>query len=408
MRSEDTNQPELLAPAGNFEKLEIAIHFGADAVYLAGKEFSLRNFSGNFTPQEMQKAILLAHEHGVNVYVTCNTFSRNHEQQAISEFIASLGKLHPDGVIISDPGTLALSQQLIPEIPVHLSTQANTTNYLSAGFWKKQGVKRINVARELHLSEIERIARETDIEIEAFVHGAMCMAYSGRCLMSNFMAGRDSNRGMCCHPCRYNYTVVEEKRPGQYYDIQEDALGSYIFSSKDLCMIEHLPDMIQAGIDTLKIEGRMKGINYLATVVKTYREAIDAYTQNPSGYTVKTEWLAELAKVSHRGYCTGFYMGDPSQVSPSIQGPTNPSVTILAKVNRSLGNGFVSVDVRGQIHIDDTIEILSNHGPLRNGKVLQMIDHNGQGTHVVNPGVKAEVVLDCEVVPNDILRKAAQ
>jgi len=290
MKHQTDQKLELLAPAGNFEKLEIAIHFGADAVYLAGKDFSLRNFSGNFTMDEMNEAIAFAHKNKVKVYVACNIFPRNHEQKAITDFLVSLGDMHPDAVIISDPGIIAVAKERIPHIPIHLSTQANTTNYQAARFWETQDVKRVNVARELTLPEIQSIAEQTTLEVEAFVHGAMCMAYSGRCLMSSFMAQRDSNRGMCCHPCRFQYAVVEAKRPGQYYELSEDTRGTYIFNSRDLCMIEHIPDMVASGISSLKIEGRMKGINYLASVVKIYREALDAYTLDTAAYQVQPQW----------------------------------------------------------------------------------------------------------------------
>ena len=300
---------ELLAPAGSFEKLEVAIHYGADAVYVAGKEFSLRNFSGNFTLEELQAAVDFAHGRGVKVYVACNIFSRNPEQAALSSYLDKLGAIGPDAVIIADPGIVMEAAARIPGIPIHLSTQANTTNYRSARFWEKVGVARINVARELSLKEIEEIADQSRLEIEAFVHGAMCISYSGRCLLSNYMTGRDGNRGKCSHPCRWKYAVMEETRPGEYFPIEEDTRGTYFLSSRDLCMLEHLPGLIGAGIDSLKIEGRMKGINYVASVVKVYREAIDRYYDDPDAYRVEEEWLRELDGISHRPYGTGFYFG---------------------------------------------------------------------------------------------------
>jgi len=263
---------ELLAPAGSFEKLETAIHYGADAVYLSGQNFSLRNFAGNFSMDELYRAVCLARLKNVRVYLACNIYPRNFEEAAIVEYLHQIGDLRPDAIIIADPGILLEARRIIPHIPVHLSTQANTTSRLSARFWESLGVARINVARELSLREIKEIADATPIEIEAFVHGAMCISHSGRCLLSSFMAGRDGNRGMCAHPCRWNYFLVEETRPGQYMPVLEDARGTYIFNSKDLCMIDHVSEMIEAGITSFKIEGRLKGINYLATVVKTYRE----------------------------------------------------------------------------------------------------------------------------------------
>lgn len=396
---------ELLAPAGNFEKLEIAVHFGADAVYLAGKDFSLRNFSGNFTLDEMQQAIAFAHANKVKVYVACNIFPRNQEQTAISDFLTSLGKMDLDAIIISDPGILAMARQKMPQTPIHLSTQANMTNYNAARFWESQGVVRVNVARELTLPEIETIARRTTLEVEAFVHGAMCMAYSGRCLLSSFMALRDSNRGMCCHPCRFQYAVVEAKRPGQYYELSEDSRGTYILNSRDLCMIEHIPEMITAGISSLKIEGRMKGINYLASVVKIYREAIDAYTVNAQAYHVQPEWIEELAKVSHREYCTGFYLGNPEQVSPNIDGRIRAGLLFLAKVLKANVNGQMVVDVRNQMCRNDNIEIISAGRPVRTDTILKIVNEDHQEVDVVNPGSRAKITLEGHAFPNDIIRK---
>ena len=245
---EDKKKVELLAPAGNFEKLEIAVHYGADAVYLAGKTFSLRNFSDNFTIDELQQAVAFARRQGVKVYVTCNIYPRNHEQKELIDYLNMLGDIGPDALIVTDPGTIMMASKTIPHIPLHLSTQANTTNYQSALFWQQLGIKRINAARELSLKEINEIVRHSHLEIEAFVHGAMCISYSGRCLLSNFMANRDSNHGECAHPCRWKYAVVEEFRPGHYLPIEEDHRGSYIFNSKDLCLIEHIPEMVASGV----------------------------------------------------------------------------------------------------------------------------------------------------------------
>ena len=290
-------KPELLAPAGNFEKLEIAVHYGADAVYLGGKDFSLRNFSGNFTDGELEAAIKFAEKHQVKVYLTCNIYSRNHEQDSIEAFLERIGNIAPHAIIISDPGIILKARQIIPHIDIHLSTQANTTNFNAVLFWEQQGIKRINLARELSIEEIKTITSRTTIQTETFVHGAMCMSYSGRCLLSSFLSGRDSNRGLCSHPCRWNYAVMEELRPNEYYPVQEDSRGTYIFNSKDMCLIDHIPELIHAGISSFKIEGRMKGINYLSSVVKTYRNAIDAYIAEPNSYSVRTEWHSELYRI---------------------------------------------------------------------------------------------------------------
>ncbi len=405
MKHQAHPKPELLAPAGNFEKLEIAVHFGADAVYLAGKDFSLRNFSGNFTMDEMRDAIAFAHANKVRVYVACNIFPRNQEQAGIADFLTSLGNMDPDAIIISDPGILVMARQRMPQIPIHLSTQANMTNYNAARFWESQGVTRVNVARELSLPEVETIARQTTLEVEAFIHGAMCMAYSGRCLLSSFMALRDSNRGMCCHPCRFQYAVVEAKRPGQYYELSEDSRGTYILNSRDLCMIEHIPEMIAAGISSMKIEGRMKGINYLASVVRIYREAIDAYALDAEAYQVRPEWVMELAKVTHREYCTGFYLGDPEQVSPNIDGRIRAGLLFLAKVVKANGNGQMVIDVRNQLCRNDKIEIISAGSPVRTDTILKIVNEDHQEVDVVNPGSHAEITLGGDASPNDIIRK---
>lgn len=397
---------ELLAPAGNFEKLEIAVHYGADAVYLAGKEFSLRNFSGNFTNQELCRAVEFAHSRGVKVYVACNIFPRNFELEAIAEYLKFLEELGPDAVIVSDPGIVTLAQEIIPHIPLHLSTQANTTNYKSALFWGKMGVKRINTARELSLEEIRTIAAQSSLEIEAFVHGAMCISYSGRCLLSSFMADRESNRGMCSHPCRWKYAVVEALRPGHYYPIAEDDRGSYIFNSKDLCMIEHIPELIESGIASLKIEGRMKGINYLASVVKVYREAIDSYYENPKTYHVKDTRMEELTKVSHRGYCTGFYFGHPEETMPNYSSRICGSDHIfVGKVLAQEDKGRVRVEVRNKIFKGDEIEILTKQGPSRADRVDDIIDTDEASIPFAQPGSEVTITLSSNCSSNDLLRK---
>jgi len=369
---------ELLAPAGNTEKLEMAIHYGADAVYLGGKAFSLRQYSGNFDTPELKAAIGLAHRHGVKVYVACNIFPRNSQLSEIKDFIVYLEQIGPDGVIVADPGILDLARTSAPGLPLHLSTQTNTTNLAAARFWRNNGVRRINVARELNLEEIRTLARETGLEIEVFVHGAMCIAYSGRCLLSNFMAGRDSNQGRCCHPCRWKYAVVEETRPGQYQPIREDSGGTYIFHSKDLCMLEYLPDLIRADVHSLKIEGRMKGIHYAATVVKVYREAIDAFYENPEGFAVRQEWRDLLADIGPRGYCTGFFFGAPEETAPDplAAGKGEPP-RLVGKVEHAASDGRVRVDVRNTFSVGDREEILSPGRPVRPVTVIRIQDSDG-------------------------------
>ncbi|MEZ4524934.1 MAG: U32 family peptidase [Desulfobacterales bacterium] len=402
-------KPELLAPAGNFEKLETAIHYGADAVYLAGKDFSLRNFSGNFTLDEMRQAIAFAHEKKVNVYVACNIYPRNEEYEAIGEYLHSLGEIRPDAVIIADPGIFMQAREIIPQIPIHVSTQANTTSFRTAQFWKDLGAVRVNMARELSLEEIREIAEKTGMEIEAFVHGAMCISYSGRCLLSSFMAKRESNRGMCCHPCRFNYALMEEKRPGQYYPLMEDERGSYVFNSRDLCMIAHIPEMVAAGIHSLKIEGRMKGIHYVATVVKACREAIDAYAANPQSWKVKEEWIAELSKISYRGYCTGFYFHDPDEVIPNYAECVYDTEYVFAgKVLEDMGHGRFRVDVRNKIVTGDRIEILSPGEELKQDRIRSMEDDRGRPISVAQPGSIAILSLNAPCWANDLIRKSPQ
>ena len=399
-------KPELLAPAGNMEKLEIAVHYGADAVYLAGKDYSLRNFSGNFTIDEMEQAIAFAHQNKVNVYVACNIFAKNSDIKQIESFLHQIGDIMPDAVIISDPGILALAFEIIPHMPIHLSTQANTTNYKSANFWKKLGVKRINSARELSLEDIKHIISFSEIEVEVFVHGAMCISYSGRCLLSSFMSQRDSNRGLCAHPCRWKYHVVEELRPGQYMPIAEDNRGSYIFNSRDLCMIDHMPEFIETGITSLKIEGRMKSISYLASTVKIYREAIDAYFDNPDEYKTKKEWMEELAGLSNRGYCTGFYFNDPDQEKANV----SKSISCTDKL--FVGKGIEKIDdhktiieARNKMFKGDIVEIIGKKGPARCDKINDLLDNTGRSIPFAQPGSIVTAVFDISCSKNDIIRK---
>lgn len=399
-------KPELLAPAGDLEKLEIAVEFGADAVYLAGKEFSLRNFSGNFTDQELIRGIELAHRAGVKVYLACNIFSRNPEQSAIARYLERVGHLNPDAVIIADPGIIGLAAAIIPQIPIHLSTQANTTNYNAVNFWAKAGVNRVNLARELTLEEIGEIKRRTDLEIETFIHGAMCISYSGRCLLSNFLSGRDSNQGLCSHPCRWNYSVVEEQRPGNFHSIMEDDRGSYLFNSKDLCMIDHIPELVESGIDSLKIEGRMKGINYLASVVKVYRTAIDTYAADPDNFSPDPEWRRELARLYHRGYCTGFYFNDPDQTLPNYENLRRGMIHgFIGRILDSPGKQQIRVEIRNKVSPGDVIEILTPHGPNPQTKVTQILNKNMILVDHAQPNTHSTLGLEIEAPSRGIVRR---
>jgi len=412
---------ELLAPAGNFEKLEIAVHYGADAVYLAGKDFSLRNFSDNFSINELENAVKFTKEHGVKLYIACNIYSRNNEQNDIASFLEKIGLINPDAIIISDPGILLMAKKIIPHINIHLSTQANTTNYNTVKFWETFGIKRINTARELSISEITEIAQKCNMEIETFIHGAMCISYSGRCLLSSFLLERDGNRGLCAHPCRWKYSVVEEQRPGEYMPLLEDKRGSYIFHSKDLCTIEHIPALINAGINSFKIEGRMKGINYLATTVKIYREAIDSYFADSENYTVKPEWIEEISHINHRNYCTGFYFNNPNKIisdnPPSDQTPTNQTTPnysspnpgtlhqFIGKITENISKGTAKVEVRNKIKIDDNIEVLEKKGPATLEKIISMTDLNGNPCTEANPNSTVIIKTKGNYQTNDLLRK---
>jgi len=399
------NKPELLAPAGNFEKLEIGIHYGADAVYLAGKDFSLRNFSGNFSDAELFDAVKYAHQYGVKVYLACNIYSRNHENKAIEIFLEKIGNIDPDAIIISDPGIIRLARHIIPNIDIHLSTQANTTNHSAVLFWQDVGVKRVNLARELSLNEINQICTDSKIEIECFIHGAMCVSYSGRCLLSNFLSNRDSNRGLCSHPCRWKYSVVEELRPNEYHPLEEDERGSYIFNSKDLRMIEHIPELINAGISSFKIEGRMKGINYLASVVKTYRQAIDDYMGDPENYVVKPEWLDELYFVYHRKYCTGFYFDRSKEKSQNYENLHGGKIhSFIGKIKKHQEGGYHVVEVRNRICADDTVEILSPRGRIKRSKILELTDINANPITQAHPNTTALLKLEFQCDSNDIIR----
>jgi putative protease len=398
---------ELLAPAGNPEKLEIAIHYGADAVYLGGKNFSLRNFSDNFTLEEIHEAIQYAHHRDVKVYVACNIFPRDDEIKAIREYLLELGRICPDAIIVADPGIMRMAHDVMPHIPLHLSTQANTTNIESVRFWEKHGVARINLARELSLAEIRKIVDNSHIEIECFVHGAMCISYSGRCLLSNYLAKRDSNRGMCCQPCRWKYAVVEKTRPGEYFPAGEDARGTYLFNSKDLCMIDYIPEMIQAGIVSFKIEGRMKGIHYVATTVKTYREALDSYFKNPSGYTVSSFWKKQLSLVSYRDFCTGFYLNDPDSLMPYYENDRRKNQqSFFGKVTAIDAKNRVLVDIRNKICIGESIEILKPEGPPLKSTVLKIHSAQGESLDVAQPGMRVSLKISVKCQPNDLIRRS--
>jgi putative protease len=358
------NKPELLAPAGNLEKLKTAINFGADAVYLGGSKLNLRAFADNFSDEDLLEGLRYAHQRGKKVYVTVNVFPHNDDLEGLEEYLKKLYSIGVDALIVSDPGIISTSLETVPGLELHLSTQANTVNWKTAEFWYKQGVKRIVLAREMSMEEVREIKRRVPegCEIEVFVHGSMCMSYSGRCVISNYMTGRDSNRGECAQPCRYKYYITEEKRPGEYFPIVEDNRGTYLLNSKDMCMIEHIPDLVESGIDSFKIEGRMKSSFYVACIVKSYRQAIDSYFENPEKYAVKQEWIDNLLKASHRKYFTGFYYNDPDrQIFENSSYIRDYDIVGIVR-GYEVSTGTAIVEQRNKVFDGDSVDVLSPVG----------------------------------------------
>lgn len=369
-------KPELLAPAGNLEKLKLALLYGADAVFMAGKSFGLRAFSDNFTEDELKEGIDFAHNLQKKAYVTVNIFPHNDDLPALPDYIRFLSDCHVDAVIIADVGVYRIIREVAPDLPIHISTQANNTNWSSVLFWQELGASRVVMARELSLADIKMIRSRVSLELEAFVHGAMCISYSGRCLMSNYFTGRDANRGQCAQPCRWKYNLVEEKRPGEYYPVMEDERGTYIFNSKDLCLLPSIPELISSGLDSFKVEGRMKSIHYAATVIKVYREAIDAYLKDPCSYSVKEEWLEELQKISHRAYTTGFYFNKTTQ-DDQIYGSSSYEQTFdfIGLVKSYDDRTQIAViEQRNNIKIGQKIEIMQPGKPNFTQVITEMFD----------------------------------
>ena len=375
------NRVELLAPAGDLEKLKIAVEYGADAVYFGGEMFSLRAGAGNMTIDEMKEGTEYAHSRGVRCHLALNVYAHNEDILPLRGYLKEIKEIPVDAYIVSDPAVMLLLKEEIPDAEIHLSTQANMTNYVTANYWREQGVKRLVLARELTLEEIKEIRANLpdDTELEAFVHGAMCISYSGRCLLSNFMTGRDANRGACAHPCRYKYRLEEEKRPGEYWPVDEDDRGTYIFNSKDLCMLEHLPELIGAGISSFKIEGRMKSIFYIAHVIKAYRTALDAYYSNPDGYRYDPAWALEMCKASHRDFTTGFYFRKPTgedQEYLSSSYIRDYAFTGLVK-SYDPETKIAVVEQRNKMDIGDVIEVFGPKGEAFTQTLEYMTDEEG-------------------------------
>lgn len=405
---------ELLSPAGNLEKLKMAVLYGADAVYLGGQRFGLRAGADNFTMEEMAEGVAFAHERGVKVYVTVNLIPHNEDLIGLPEYLQDLAGMQVDGLIVSDPAVLALAKTHAPQIPIHLSTQANCVNYASARFWYDLGVRRIVVARELSLPEIQEIRDKTppDLELEAFVHGAMCISYSGRCLLSMYMIGRDANRGECAHPCRYRYALMEEKRPGQYFPIEEDGKLTTIMNSKDLCMLPHLPDLIKAGVTSFKIEGRMKSIHYVATVTAAYRHALDGIRREGDRYRFDPHLLEEVKKSTNRDFTTGFYFGRPSREDHIYEGEAylRPYDFIGVVLDYNQETGMALVEQRNNFKVGDEVEIVGPDLKPFTFTLTAMWNEEGEAVTVA-PHARQRVRLSIgkqRVKPYDLLRRKAK
>ena len=374
-------KPELLIPANNLEVLKTAVIFGADAVYIGGEAFGLRAKAKNFSPAEMKEGIAFAHAHGAKVHVTVNILAHNYDLEGARQYLEELKEIKPDALIIADPGLFTMAREICPEIEIHVSTQANNTNYMTYLFWHKLGAKRVVSARELALREIAEIRQHIpdDLEIESFIHGAMCISYSGRCLLSSYFTGRDANHGACTHPCRWKYAVVEEKRPGEYLPVYENERGTYIFNSKDLCMIEHIPEMIRAGINSFKIEGRMKTALYVATVARTYRKAIDDYLESEEKYLANMDWYkSEISKCTYRQFTTGFYFGKPDENTQIYDNNTYINEFIyLGWVEEVTEQGKVLFEQKNKFCVGDEIEIMKPDGTNVSAKVLALETEEG-------------------------------
>lgn len=371
--------PELLIPASSLEVLKTAVIFGADAVYIGGEAFGLRAKAKNFSMEEIKEGILFAHEHDVKVYVTANILAHNDDLEGVRAYFEELKTIRPDGLIIADPGVFEIAGEVCPEIERHISTQANNTNYATYNFWHKQGATRVVSARELSLKEIKDIRTRipADLEIETFVHGAMCISYSGRCLLSNYFTGRDANQGACTHPCRWKYAVVEETRPGEYMPVYENERGTYIFNSKDLCMIEHIPEILEAGIDSLKIEGRMKTALYVATVARTYRKAIDDFQKNPELYRKNMPWyLEQISNCTYRQFTTGFFFGKPDETTQIYDNNTYvKEYTYLGIINNET-EGLYQIEQRNKFSVGEVIEIMKPNGENVEATVLRIVNED--------------------------------
>ncbi len=404
--------PELLIPASSLEVLRTAVIFGADAVYIGGEAFGLRAKAKNFSMEEMAEGIAFAHAHGVKVYVTANILAHDRDLAGVEAYFEELKRMEPrpDALIIADPGVFQIAKRVCPEIERHISTQANNTNYETYRFWWELGARRVVSARELTLEELREIRAHIpeEMEIETFIHGAMCISYSGRCLLSNYFTGRDANQGSCTHPCRWKYAVMEETRPGEYFPVEENERGTFIFNSKDLCMIEHIPDLLEAGIDSLKVEGRMKTALYVATVARTYRKALDDYARDPQAYYGNMEWYkSQIVCSAYRQFTTGFFYGRPDDTSQIYDNSTYiKEYTYLGIVEERTPEGCCVLEQRNKFTVGDRIEIMKPDGRNVDARVLSIRDEEGAPmSSAPHPKQKLYVTLDGEAEVYDILRR---
>lgn len=402
--------PELLIPASSLEVLKTAVIFGADAVYIGGEAFGLRAKAKNFSMEEMREGIEFAHARDVKVYVTANILAHNSDLPEVRKYFQELKSVKPDALIIADPGVFDIAKEVCPEIDRHISTQANNTNYGTYNFWYRQGASRVVSARELSMQELKELRANIpdDLEIETFIHGAMCISYSGRCLLSNYFTGRDANRGACTHPCRWKYAVVEETRPGEYMPVYENERGTYIFNSKDLCMIEHIPELIDAGIDSLKIEGRMKTALYVATVARTYRKAIDDYQKDPQLYRKNMPWyLDQISNCTYRKFTTGFFFGKPDDSAQIYDSNTYVKDYTYLGIVGETGDGMCRIEQRNKFSVGETIEIMKPDGRNVEVTVERILNEEGQEQESA-PHSKQVLYVKLSECPEkyDILRRA--
>ena len=404
------NKPEVLAPANSLEVLKTAVEYGADAVYIGGEMYGLRAKAKNFSAEDMKKGIAYAHERGKKVYVTANITAHNRDLEGVRAYFHELKEIRPDALIISDPGVFTIAKEVCPEIDIHISTQSNNVNYMTFRFWKEQGATRVVTARELSLEEIGDIRKNIpdDFEIETFVHGAMCISYSGRCLLSHYFTGRDANLGACTHPCRWKYYIMEETRPGEFLPVEENERGTYIFNSKDLCMIEHIPELVNAGIDSFKIEGRMKTALYVAVVSRTYRQAIDDYFEDPQKYIDNIPYYKkEIAKCTYRQFTTGFFFGPTTHDSQIYDNNTYvKGYEYLGTIHESLEDGRGVFEQKNKFSVGDEVEIMKPTGENIVTKVLSMQDEKGENVDSCpHPGQRITLQTECTLQEYDIIRK---